>query len=104
MGHCEMGLAVAGLSEGEVAGRTARLAAGDWSHLPAGHQAALLFARRQAHDSAADVRGLAEHVGPGGVWPVVWWSARCHYMTRVADAFQMPLERDNVFLDPPAAK
>jgi hypothetical protein len=34
------------------------------------------------------------------VWQVVWWTARCHYMTRVADAFQLPLERDNVFLDP----
>jgi hypothetical protein len=28
---------------------------------------------------------------------VIWWACRCHYMTRVADAFQLPLERENVF-------
>jgi multidrug efflux pump subunit AcrA (membrane-fusion protein) len=32
-----------------------------------------------------------------GEQAVLWWAARCHYMTRVADAFQLPLERDNVF-------
>jgi hypothetical protein len=28
---------------------------------------------------------------------VLWWACRCHYMTRVADAFQLPLEEKNVF-------
>lgn len=28
---------------------------------------------------------------------VVWWSCRCHYMTRIADSFQPPLEKENVF-------
>ena len=28
---------------------------------------------------------------------VIWWTCRCHFMTRVADGFQLPLERDNVF-------
>ena len=104
MGHCEMGLAVAGLKQEQIADRTRRLAEGDWSGWAPAHQAAFAFARKQAGDpasiTAADLRELERHVGPEGVWPVVWWSARCHYMTRVADAFQLPLERDNVFLDP----
>jgi hypothetical protein len=28
----------------------------------------------------------------------------CNYMTRVADAFQLPLERDNVFAAPAKGK
>jgi len=31
---------------------------------------------------------------------VIWWACRCHYMTRVADAFQLPLERENVCSKP----
>ncbi len=103
-----MGLAVAGLKPEEVADRTKMLAGGDWSRLPAAHQAALLFARKQAVDpwrvTTADLAALEKHWGPERVWQVVFWSARCHYMTRVADAFGLPLEKDNVFLDPPAAK
>src|SRR5262249_10815900 len=106
MGHCEMGLAVAGLKPHEVADRTKRLAGGDWSSFPAEHQAAFAFARKQARDpasvNAADPEELENHFGPERMWHVIWWSARCHYMTRVADAFQLPLERDNVFLDPRA--
>jgi hypothetical protein len=106
MGHCEMGLAVAGLKPEEVAERTRRLASGDWSRLLAAHQAAFAFARKQAKEPASvtgeDLRKLERHFGPEKMWQVVWWSARCHYMTRVADAFQLPLERENVFLDPPA--
>src|SRR5437763_4863187 len=105
MGHCEMGLAVAGLKPDEVADRTGRLAGGDWSSFPAAHQVGFTFVRKQATApaavTAADLTALEEAFGPGGMWQVVWWSARCHYMTRVADAFQLPLERDNVFLDPP---
>ena len=101
MGHCEMGFAVAGLPQAEVAERTKRLAAGDWSGFPAAHQAALAFVRKQARDpasvTAADLLELEEHFGPEKMWHVIWWSARCHYMTRVADAFQLPLERENVF-------
>jgi hypothetical protein len=35
---------------------------------------------------------------------VIWWACRCHYMTRVADAFQLPLERENVFDKGPPKK
>jgi hypothetical protein len=102
-----MGLAVAGLNPEQVAERTRLLASGDWSSFPHAHQAALAFARKQARELSevawTDLRELEGHFGPEKMWHVVWWSARCHYMTRVADAFQLPLERDNVFLDPPPA-
>ena len=35
---------------------------------------------------------------------VIWHIAWCNYMTRVADAFQLPLERDNVFARPEEKK
>ncbi|RLS37330.1 MAG: hypothetical protein DWH82_11070 [Planctomycetota bacterium] len=108
MGHCEMGLAVAGLKENEIFDREKMLASGNWSSLPVGHQMALRFARKQALEpwkvSQADLEGLEKEFGREGMWQVVWWSGRCHFMTRVADAFQLPLEKDNVFQDEPAKK
>jgi hypothetical protein len=101
MGHCEMLLAVAGLDEKKVEERTKRLASGDWSSFPPAEQVAFAFAKKQAVSPSAisdeDVRGLVRHLGPERAVDVIWWGSRCHYMTRVADAFQLPLERDNVF-------
>ena len=48
-----------------------------------------------------DLAELVKHFGPDRAIDVLWWSCRCHYMTRVADAFQLPLERDNVFTPAP---
>src|SRR5262245_64727339 len=102
MGHCEMLLAVAGLDEKAVNERTSRLASGDWSSFPQAEQVAFAFARKQAQAPASitdeDVRRLVRHFGPERAVDVIWWACRCHYMTRVADAFQLPLERDNVFM------
>jgi hypothetical protein len=107
MGHCEMLLAVAGLDEKAVAERTRRLAGGDWSTFPPGEQAAFAFARKQARRpwsvTADDFDGLVRQFGMGRALDVVWWACRCHYMTRVADAFQLPLERENVFRQPDKA-
>jgi alkylhydroperoxidase family enzyme len=104
MGHCEMLLAVAGLDQDAVAERTRRLASGDWSNFSPAEQAAFTFARKQAQNpssiSARDVRELASQFGPERALDVIWWACRCHYMTRVADAFQLPLERENVFQGP----
>jgi alkylhydroperoxidase family enzyme len=101
MGHCEMLLAVAGLDQSAVALRTHRLAEGDWSSFPPGERAAFAFARKQALKPAsvsdADVRELVELFGRERTIDVIWWACRCHYMTRVADGFQLPLERENVF-------
>ena len=101
MGHCEMLLAVAGLSESEVRERTRKLADGTWSAFPPAERAAYAFARKQSLAPAsvtdADVAELRAYFGPDRTLDVIWWACRCHYMTRVADAFQLRLERENVF-------
>src|SRR4051794_25872180 len=106
MGHTEMGLAVAGMEEEEVNGVTRRLA-GDWATFSPAERAAFAFARKQAQNPAsvtdADVQELIQHFGPKGAWEVIWWASRCHYMTKVADAFQLPLEKDNPFWNMPGA-
>jgi hypothetical protein len=107
MGHTEMGLAVAGLTPEEVSGTTRRLA-GDWSDYPPAERAAFVFTRKQAEDPAsitdADIRELEKACGPEMAWNVIWWASRCHYMTKVADAFQFPLERENPFWAQPGAR
>ncbi len=94
-------LAVAGLNEDAIAERTRKLAEGDWSGFSAGERAAYSFARKQAKAPvsirADDVDELVKHFGVERTIDVIWWNSRCHYMTRVADAFQLPLERENVF-------
>jgi hypothetical protein len=108
MGHCEMLLAVAGLDEAAITERTRRLASGDWSSFPLDEQVAFAFARKQAREpwsvTSADWQELVRHFGKERALDVLWWACRCHYMTRVADAFQLPLERGNVFQPPPASK
>jgi hypothetical protein len=103
MGHCEMLLAVAGLKPDAITERTRLLAAGDWSKFPPAERVAFAFARKQAKTpwatGAEDMQTLVRHFGTARALDVLWWSCRCHYMTRVADAFQLPLERENVFGD-----
>ena len=97
-------LAVAGLDPKGVSEQTQRLAGGDWSSFSAADRAAFVFARKQATRpeaiNAADVQSLVGNFGTARALDVIWWACRCHYMTRVADAFQLPLERDNVFSPP----
>ena len=94
-------LAVAGLDDTKIAERTRRLAEGDWWSFSPAERAAYAFARKLSRSpadvTAGDVRGLQHHFGPERALDVIWWASRCHYMTRVADAFQLPLERENVF-------
>jgi hypothetical protein len=101
MGHCEMLLAVAGLDDKEIAARTRLLASGDWSSFPPAQRAAFHFARKQAQEpwsiTAGDVAELTRQFGLEQALDVIWWACRCHYMIRVADAFQLPLESENVF-------
>ncbi len=104
MGHSEMLLAVAGLGQDEIRKRTHNLASGNWSIFPAAERQAFHFAwklaRRPADLTDGDVAGLAATFGRERALDLIWYGAWCNYMTRVADAFQLPLERDNVFARP----
>lgn len=99
-------LAVAGMSPEQVKAATQRLA--DGTGATDAERAAYAFTRKQAKSPAsitdADIEELKRHFGPEGAWHVIWWAARCHYMTQVADAFQLPLERENPFEAMPGAK
>jgi alkylhydroperoxidase family enzyme len=101
MGHCEMLLEVAGLDKDEVAVRTRQLAGDDWSRIPPAEQVAFAFARKLTQTpwaiDADDVQQLDDHFGPERTLDVIWWSSRCQFMTKVSDAFQLQLERENVF-------
>ena len=48
--------------------------------------------------TADDVRGLIDHFGDKVALDIIWWSCRGNYMTRISNAFQIPLERKNVFM------
>jgi hypothetical protein len=106
MGHTEMLLAVAGLENKDIVERCRKLAGGEWSDFPPAERTAYVFARKQARTpwavTADDVHQLVDGFGLARALDVVWWSCRCHYMTRVADGFQIPLERENVFQSPKA--
>lgn len=105
MGHSEMLLAVAGLKDGEVKERAKKLAAGDWSGFAPAERLGFGFAfqltRRPWAVTDADVAALADALGPERAIDLIWRVSWANYMTRVADAFQLPLERENVFAQPP---
>src|SRR3954470_2547729 len=106
MGHAEMLLAVAGLKPEEVKSLTKKLAAGDWSDFPKAQRTAFALAYKLSKEPAAftdkDRAALAEVFGPERAVDLIWYVSWCNYMTRVADAFQLPLEKENCFM--PAKK
>jgi hypothetical protein len=108
MGHCEMLLEVAGLDKEAIADRTRRLAGSDWSTFPAAEQHAYAYARKLSRTpwelTQADYQSLVNDLGPDQAMATFWWLCRGLYMTRVSDGFQLPLERENVFAPPRAAK
>ena len=97
-------LAVAGLKDDEVKQRTRNLAAGDWgSFAPAERQAfafAAKLSKRPSTITDTDVKDLVGTFGLERAVDLIWYSSWVNYMTRVADGFQLPLERDNVFAEP----
>ena len=104
MGHSEMLLAVAGLTEDEIERRTAQLADGEWSEFPPAERLVLRFARKLTAEpwtvGDADVDGLIDAFGRHRALDLIWHVAWGNYMTRVADGLQLPLEATNVFADP----
>jgi hypothetical protein len=101
MGHTQMLLAVAGLDQLAVKERSAKLASGDWSSFKPGERAGLHFARKLTRTpwtvTRTDVELLEAHLGFEHALDSIWYICWCNYMTRVADAFQIPLEAENVF-------
>src|SRR5436305_13921229 len=104
MGHSEMLLAVAGLKEDEIKQRTEKLATGDWSDFRPAERVAFGFAHKLTKQPSAvsdeDVKGLVKTFGRHGAVDLIWSTCWCNYMTRVADAFQLPLEPTNPFAKP----
>ncbi len=49
--------------------------------------------------TAADYSALENDYGPDRAMATFIWLCRGLYMTRISDGFQLPLERDNVFMD-----
>jgi alkylhydroperoxidase family enzyme len=104
MGHSEMLLAVAGKTQDEIRETTSRLAGEDLSGFPPAERLVLRFARKLTAEpwsvSDEDMQGLTDAYGRHRALDLVWTVAWGNYMTRVADAFQLPLERTNVFEKP----
>jgi alkylhydroperoxidase family enzyme len=104
MGHSEMLLAVAGLQDDKLKELTHKLAGGDWSDFPPAEALAFGLADKLTREPSAlsdkDVKSLVTTFGRNRAVDLIWYGAWCNYMTRVADAFQLPLERDNVFAQP----
>src|SRR5215471_10863687 len=105
MGHSEMLLAVAGLKPDEVKALTKKLASGDWSSFPKAQQAAFGLAYKLSKEPATltdkDRAALIEVFGANRTADLIYYVSWCNYMTRIADAFQLPLEKENVFAPPP---
>ncbi|HEV3386117.1 MAG TPA: hypothetical protein VG097_14955 [Gemmata sp.] len=100
-------LAVAGLKPEEVKTLTKKLATGDWSDFPKAQRTAFALAYKLSKEPAAftdkDRAALTEVFGRERAIDLIWYVCWCNYMTRVADAFQLPLEKENCFM-PPAKK
>lgn len=104
MGHSEMLLAVAGLNEKEIRQRTSNLAEANWEAFPPSERLAYQFAHKLTREPAsitdADIALLVDTFGKHRTIDLIVYGAWCNYMTRVADAFQLPLETENVFDQP----
>jgi hypothetical protein len=103
-----MSLAVAGLKEDEIKKRTRKLASGDWSDFAPYERLAFQTGYKLTRDPAAfsekDVASLMTTFGRHRAVDVIFYVAWGNYMTRVADAFQLPLERGNPFAPSPKSK
>ena len=108
MGHSEMLLAVAGLKQEDVKLRAKKLSTADWSDFPPAERAAFGLAYKLSREpeklTVKDRAALVGLFGANRTVDLIWYSSWCNYMTRVADAFQLPLERNNVFTSPAPKK
>jgi alkylhydroperoxidase family enzyme len=74
-----------------------------WSTFTPAEQATFALASRMTTTpwavSDQDWLRVVSMLGPERALDAVWWISRCQFMTKVSDAFQLQLERDNVFAD-----
>jgi alkylhydroperoxidase family enzyme len=100
MGHTEMLWELGGLPRQRIVGVCRVLASNDWSSFPPAERRALAFARKVTKApwsvSAGEFQELKRDFGAVRAAVIIWWECRSNYMTRVANAFQLNLERDNV--------
>ncbi len=105
MGHSEMLLAVAGLPSDEVKLKVKKLSTADWSGFPAAERSAVGLAYKLSREpdrmDDGDRAALIGTFGDLRAVDLIWYTCWCNYMTRIADAFQLPLEKENVFTPPP---
>lgn len=103
MGHCEMNWQIAGLNADEIAARSRLLSDSDWSTFSSAEQSAMRFARTLSLNPAKVApERLAEldQAFPRRTALLIRLNcSRYHYMTRISNGFQLPLERTNVFYD-----
>lgn len=103
MGHCEMLMEVGGLNREQISTRTAELASGQWSKFTPAEQVTFSLAaqltRAPWETTDEEIEQLKQTLGEARALDAIWWIARCQFMTKVSDTFQLQLERDNVFKD-----
>ncbi len=103
MGHVEMGWELAGLTPSDIAVRARMLAGNNWSGFPSHEQKAYAFARKLTRApwtvTTEEIEALKRDFGPERAAVVAWAAARCNYMIRVSNGFQLGLERGNIFRD-----
>ncbi len=94
-------LAVAGLTKEQVKERARGLSDNKWTLFPEVERVGYRFVHQQATQptkiSDEQIKALKKAMGPHRALDVIWYGSWCNYMTRVADAFQLPLEKSNVF-------
>lgn len=101
-------LAVAGLKDDELKERTKSLALGQWDGFAPAERQAFAFAAKLSKNPGTvdktDVKQLVHTFGIERAIDLIWYTSWVNYMTRVADGFQLPLERENVFAGPAPKK
>lgn len=99
-----MGLAVAGLKKDELEQRRRQLASGDWSGFSPAERLAFHVGCRLTQEptkfSDKDFKALSDLFGAQRAVDLIFYVGWGNYMTRVADAFQLPLEREDPFQPP----
>ena len=94
-------LAVAGANQTEIDERTRLITTGSWEAFPYRDQLAFRYAYRMTtmpeRLQDGDLASLVAAFGRKQACALTVYIAWCNYMTRVADALQLPLEISNIF-------